>query len=160
MRPNADRGHGHGHAQQRKVRRWVTISFHNGTQLDPYPHLVHCLDQLLQNVRCEADDTPLYTDARARGIVTGDGQVRACQSWARLREWARARPACFAYVNETQGADAPSLRRYRYCPRDSPFLGRMREFFGYPDGWWEPAPEDVDSMPKYLESFREEEVEY
>ena len=140
--------------EQRKLHRWVTIAQHNGTQLDAYPHLVHCLDHLLQGVRCAADDTPLYTASHSPDSPTGEGQLRACRSWEALDAWARERTACFAYVNETQGVGGEQLLRFRYCPRGSPYLDAMRATFGYTDDWWKAAPADVDTVPRYWANFR------
>ena len=101
----------------------------------------------------------MYTSP-TRNVTTGDGQIRMCRSWDQLDAWARRRTACFAYVNETQGIGGGQIRRFRYCPQGSPFLGPMRKFFGYAENWWEPAPDDVDTMPKYWEGFEEQEIGY
>ncbi|KAF2249943.1 hypothetical protein BU26DRAFT_386579, partial [Trematosphaeria pertusa] len=111
----------------RKVRRALTLYNYNRPQLDSYPHLVHCTDHLVQNIICEADDTPFYTSPTAN-ITTGLGQVRMCRSWDRLTEWANEQTACFGYINETQGVGAV-IERFRYCPKGSPMLGPMREYF-------------------------------
>ena len=116
------------------------------------------MDHLLQNIQCEADDTPMYTSP-TRNVTTGDGQTRMCRSWDGLDAWAREQTACFAYVNETQGVGAV-LDRFRYCPRDSPLLAPMREYFGYAADWWKPAPRDVDTMPKYWEGLDDGEIGY
>jgi hypothetical protein len=55
-----------------------------------WDHTIHCLDSLRQNAMCRADDTLLYTED---GNVFGDGQVRECRDWERLREWAEERHA-------------------------------------------------------------------
>ncbi len=135
----------------RKVRRWVTLSHYNISQLDSYPHLIHCMDHLLQNILCEADDTPMYTSPFANAS-TGLGQQRMCRSWDKLQDWAEGHTACFAYVNETQGVDAV-IQRFRYCPKGSEMGEKLRESFGYPDDWWERRPEDVQTMPKYWENL-------
>lgn len=135
----------------RKVRRWVTLSYYNVSQLDSYPHMIHCMDHLLQNILCEADDTPMYTSPSANAS-TGLGQQRMCRSWDKLQDWAEGHTACFAYVNETQGVDAV-IQRFRYCPKGSEMGKRMRESFGYPEDWWESRPEDVQTMPKYWENL-------
>ncbi|KAM0144230.1 hypothetical protein ACHAO1_000513 [Botrytis cinerea] len=137
----------------RKVRRWVTISYYNGTQLDSYPHLIHCMDLLLQNIVCEADDTPMYTSA-TKNVTTGMGQQRMCRSWDKLSRWANKQTACFSYINETQGVDAV-IQRFRYCPHDSSMLEPMRQFFEYKENWFEERVSEIQSMPHYWESFKE-----
>ncbi|KAJ8064633.1 hypothetical protein OCU04_006959 [Sclerotinia nivalis] len=135
----------------RKVRRWVTISYHNGTQLDSYPHLIHCMDLLLQNTICEADDTPMYTSA-TQNVTTGMGQQRMCRSWDKLSNWASKQTACFSYINETQGVDAV-IQRFRYCPQESGLLEPMRQSFGYKEDWFEERVSEIESMPHYWENF-------
>ncbi|KAF2788812.1 hypothetical protein K505DRAFT_197009, partial [Melanomma pulvis-pyrius CBS 109.77] len=111
----------------RKVRRAIVLYNYERPQLDSYTHLVHCMDHLMQNIICEADDTPFYTSTTSN-ITTGLGQVRMCRSWDRLTDWANEQQACFGYINETQGVDAV-IDRFRYCPKDSPLLKPMREYF-------------------------------
>jgi hypothetical protein len=87
---------------QRKIHRWVTISYHNGTQLDKYGHVLHCLDSLLQDIRCFADDTPMISTPES----WGEGQNRKCRDWGKLEKWASAHNSCFTYINETQGVSS------------------------------------------------------
>ncbi|KAI2607963.1 hypothetical protein GGR54DRAFT_389785 [Hypoxylon sp. NC1633] len=131
----------------RKVRRAIVLYNYNRPQLDSYIHLVHCMDHLMQNIICEADDTPFYTSTTSN-ITTGLGQTRMCRSWDRLTEWANDNTACFAYINETQGVNAV-IERFRYCPRGSPLLGPMRKYFGYAQDWFQERPRDMDSLPRY-----------
>jgi len=135
----------------RKVRRWVTISQYNGKQLDSYIHIVHCMDQLVQDIICHADDTPLYTSP-LHNATTGDGQQRMCRDWGALARWAEDQTSCFGYINETQGVDAV-IQRFRYCPEGSPYGAAMREHFGYSHDWYVPRPEDVETMPVYWKDF-------
>lgn len=108
----------------------------------------------MQNIICEADDTPFYTSTTSN-ITTGLGQVRMCRSWDRLTKWANERTACFAYINETQGVNAV-IERFRYCPKDSYLLKPMRKNFGYPDDWFQERPQDVDTVPRYWEGLDEQ----
>lgn len=55
-----------------------------------WEHTIHCLDSLRQSTMCRADDTLLYTED---GNVFGDGQVRECRDWEKLREWVETRHA-------------------------------------------------------------------
>lgn len=138
-------------SSQRKVRRSIVLYNYDRPQLDSYIHLVHCMDHLMQNIICEADDTPFYTSTTSN-ITTGLGQTRMCRSWDRLTEWANENTACFAYINETQGVNAV-IERFRYCPRGSQLLGPMRKFFGYAQDWFQERPRDMDSLPRYWEGL-------
>lgn len=109
------------------------------------------MDHLLQNIICEADDTPMYTSPK-RNSTTGMGQQRMCRSWDKLAQWASSQTACFGYINETQGVEAV-IQRFRYCPQSSALLEPMRRYFGYQHSWFEERPADVDSMPHYWENF-------
>ncbi|KAM0817868.1 putative DUF3328 domain-containing protein [Seiridium cardinale] len=135
----------------RKVRRAIVLYNYNRPQLDSYTHLVHCMDHLMQNIICEADDTPFYTSTTSN-ITTGLGQTRMCRSWERLTEWANENTACFAYINETQGVNAV-IERFRYCPRGSSLLGPMRKYFGYAQDWFQERPRDMDTLPRYWEGL-------
>ena len=119
--------------------------------MDSYLHIVHCMDHLLQNIICEADDTPMYTSP-VQNASTGMGQQRTCRSWSAMAEWAETQTACFAYINETQGVNAV-IERFRYCPEGSDLLALMRQYFGYRDGWFQRRPSDIDTMPRYWESL-------
>jgi hypothetical protein len=115
------------------------------------------MDHLMQNIICEADDTPFYTSTTSN-ITTGQGQARMCRSWDKLNEWANEQHACFAYINETQGVDAV-IERFRYCPKDSPFLKPMREYFGYSEDWFQQRPNDIDTLPPYWQGLDEKTTE-
>ena len=136
---------------QRKVRRSVTLAHHGKTQLDSYGHLVHCMDHLLQDILCWADDTPMYT-SQTPGAMTGLGQTRMCRSWEELSNWATSQSSCFAYINETQGVNAV-IERFQFCPRGSPYSKSMRQYFNHSPEWFEEAPADMETMPRYWENF-------
>ncbi|RAK77476.1 uncharacterized protein BO72DRAFT_496141 [Aspergillus fijiensis CBS 313.89] len=70
-----------------------------------FSHVLHCLDQLRQDVICNADDTPRYAGHPRPGDPpgTGAGQVRLCRDWAQLERWARERTACFKHEDEVPG---------------------------------------------------------
>lgn len=99
----------------------------------PFSHSIHCLDALLQDTKCYADDTPRY-EALAHPGQPGDNQPRMCRDWNKLEEYAREYSACWRDVNPTEhGFDL--LKRYRYCPKGSPYWEKIREAF--PDvGEW------------------------
>ncbi|KAI8627283.1 hypothetical protein F5Y19DRAFT_442330 [Xylariaceae sp. FL1651] len=74
-------------------------------------HAVHCLDQLRQDVICQADDTPRYAWTDPPG--TGFNQVRMCKSWKKLEQWAFKHTACF---KNTDGVAGPIIDRFKFCP--------------------------------------------
>ncbi|KAB8349605.1 hypothetical protein FH972_023628 [Carpinus fangiana] len=140
----------------RKLRRSIVLSRYNMTQMDSYPHLVHCMDHLLQNILCDADDTPLYTVPK-HNSSTGHGQPRQCRSWDKLQAWAESQTSCFSYINETQGVDA-ILQRFRYCPDSDPghrYDAAMRAHFNLGPDWDGTPRRDIDTIPQYWKNFPE-----
>jgi len=91
-------------------------------------HVLHCADAIRQDILCNADDTPRYSDESDRP-ESGVGQVRMCRSWEKLEEWAKGYNSCYAYVNQTSG-DLPELQRFLYCPDGSPWREKVVEVFG------------------------------
>jgi len=142
----------------RKIHRWVTIAYHNGTQLDNYQHVVHCMDMLRQDILCNADDTPLFSSPGAKKDA-GNGQNRLCRSWDKLTTWAQSQSACNAMINETQGVDS-EWSRYKWCTEESPFYEKLKSYLHLPDGWVGEKPKDIESIPPYWESFREIEFNF
>lgn len=126
----------------------MSISYNNGTQLDHYEHIIHCLDTLLSDTHCFADDT-LMKDT---GGLWGEGQQRQCRDWNKLKAWADLHNACYSYVNETQGVSS-EFDRYKWCPPGSPYVEKVRSFLGLPGDWDSRAPPEIDSVPAYWESF-------
>ncbi|KAF1959459.1 hypothetical protein CC80DRAFT_490372 [Byssothecium circinans] len=49
-----------------------------------FEHTMHCLDSLRQEVMCHADAELLCSED---GKVWGDGQVRTCGDWERVKVW-------------------------------------------------------------------------
>ncbi|PYH81882.1 hypothetical protein BO82DRAFT_383445 [Aspergillus uvarum CBS 121591] len=80
-----------------------------------FSHVQHCLDQLRQDVICNADDTPRYAGHQQPGDPpgTGAGQVRLCRDWSQLERWARERTACFKHEDEVPGR---MVDRFKFCP--------------------------------------------
>ncbi|KAI0457083.1 hypothetical protein F5B21DRAFT_109458 [Xylaria acuta] len=74
-------------------------------------HAIHCLDQLRQDVVCNADDTPRYSWPNQDG--TGFNQVKMCRSWEKLEQWALERTACF---KKADGVAGPMRDRFKSCP--------------------------------------------
>ncbi|KAK2879393.1 hypothetical protein FQN49_000911 [Arthroderma sp. PD_2] len=75
-------------------------------------HIQHCLDQLRQDVICNADDTPRYAGFQ-NPPGTGAGQVRMCKDWGKLEKWALERTACFKHEDEVPGR---MVDRFKFCP--------------------------------------------
>jgi len=142
----------------RKIQRWVTLAYHNASQLDNYQHVVHCMDMLRQDIICNADDTPLYTSPTILKDA-GQGQVRMCRSWDQLTTWAQRQTDCYAMINETQGVDT-IWARYRYCNKNSPYYDRMKQYLRLPDDWNGEKPAGISTMPPYWEAFTEIEFDF
>ncbi|KAH8649692.1 hypothetical protein BGZ60DRAFT_534568 [Tricladium varicosporioides] len=98
----------------------------------PLGHLTHCLDSLLSDTICYADDTPWYT-SRLHPGEPGEGQTRMCRDFSKLEEWARNHTSCWRHIAPTDDID--TLLRYRYCPKGTPYGDRIREVFGDEDEW-------------------------
>ncbi|MCJ1317637.1 hypothetical protein MMC15_002962 [Xylographa vitiligo] len=98
----------------------------------PFPHAVHCLDALLQDTYCFADDTPRY-ESLAHPAQPGDNQGRMCRDWSKLEAYATEHTACWRDINATD--HIPGELRYRYCPPESPYFEKVKEAF--PDFVWE-----------------------
>ena len=86
-------------------------------------HLMHCLEYLLQNVMCYADETLLYVgrvnaNVHADHPMGGLGSRRMCRDWNKLQAWAAERSACY----EPYSGDDPNVSeidRYKFCPDGS-----------------------------------------
>ncbi|KAI1778522.1 hypothetical protein F4818DRAFT_438682 [Hypoxylon cercidicola] len=101
----------------------------------PHMHVVHCLDQLLADTFCQADDTLRATN-RSTPHATATQQFRQCRNFDALREWTLANPGCYRYGNRTFEDEQPSqLPRMRYCPEGSPELEKIRHYFGKGEDW-------------------------
>jgi hypothetical protein len=75
-------------------------------------HALHCLDQLRQDVVCNADDTPRYAGFQ-NPPGTGAGQVRMCRDWGELEKRALEHTACFKHQDEVP---RPMTERFKSCP--------------------------------------------
>ncbi|KAI9814387.1 MAG: hypothetical protein M1827_003243 [Pycnora praestabilis] len=54
-------------------------------QTAPWPHVVHCVDQLRQTLMCDVDTTLLYVVDGGKKFA--DGQVHVCKDYWRLHHW-------------------------------------------------------------------------
>lgn len=72
-------------------------SFYKLYRNDPNPfaksfdHYSHCFDYIRQSIMCTASD---HLFATAHGGLTGDGEIRRCRDWQKLREFAADHSAC------------------------------------------------------------------
>ena len=84
---------------------------------------------------CAGDDTLRYIPLNnVSGFKPGDGQKRMCRDWHRMQSFVEKHDPCYRYV--FPGDDTVSnLERFKYCPNDSPYLPKIREYFGYGDEW-------------------------
>ncbi|KAI0532444.1 hypothetical protein GGR58DRAFT_517712 [Xylaria digitata] len=96
----------------RTLFRYVMYTEQGLPQRIAMTHALHCLDQLRQDVICNADDTPRYAGFQDPP-GTGAGQVRMCKDWSRLEAWALEHTACFKHEDEVPG---PMIERFKSCP--------------------------------------------
>lgn len=97
---------------QRAIHRYIMNAHYQRPQRIALSHIQHCLDQLRQDVICNADDTPRYAGFQ-EPPGTGAGQVRMCKDWKKLEAWAKERTACFKHEDETPGR---LIDRFKFCP--------------------------------------------
>lgn len=98
--------------QERTLFRYVLNNELGRPQPIALIHISHCLDQLRQDVICNADDTPRYAGYQDPP-GTGAGQVRMCKDWTKLEKWALERTACFKHEDEVPGQ---MIDRFKFCP--------------------------------------------
>lgn len=112
-------------------------------QSHAFEHSAHCLDWLRNDIMCRADDTPLYMKTNASGPQNGVGQYRKCKDWSKLTRWAQENTACYRYGDFVTGDKQKSqIGRFKYCPKDSPYLPKIRKYFGKNDDWF-PTDEEI-----------------
>lgn len=118
-------------SQQRNI--YISIDqFRTGQpQTLEWHHVLHCLGSLRADIICNADDTPRFTDGDTK---PGEGQVRKCRDWSRLQQYVQAHPGCFKYINP-ENHRLETINRMKYCPNDSPYLPKIRKYFGLPSDW-------------------------
>ncbi|KAI1177093.1 hypothetical protein F4777DRAFT_226475 [Nemania sp. FL0916] len=96
----------------RTLFRYIKYAEQQVPQRIALEHALHCLDQLRQDVICNADDTPRYAGFQDPP-GTGAGQVRKCNDWSKLESWAVENTACFHHEDEVPG---PMIDRFKSCP--------------------------------------------
>lgn len=85
------------------------------------------------DILCHADDTPRWSSSSGKP-ESGIGQHRQCRDWTKLESWADEHTACYRYLNASAG-HLNQMERFKYCPIDSPYLSKVRQYFGFDDGW-------------------------
>ncbi|KAI0169961.1 hypothetical protein GGR52DRAFT_592589 [Hypoxylon sp. FL1284] len=107
----------------------------NSTQTINYPHILHCLDSLRVETMCSADDTLRYVPLNSvHGYRPGDGQPRRCRDWDQVQRFVDAHDPCYRYL-QPGNTTLSNLERFKFCPADSAYLPKIREYFGYDDDW-------------------------
>jgi len=95
----------------RTIFRYVKNNEENRPQQVGYEHVLHCLDQLRQDIMCNSDDTPRW--AHYDGTPgTGEGQVKMCKDWDALADWSLKHTACFEHKDEFR---EPMKNRFKTC---------------------------------------------
>lgn len=97
---------------------------------------------------CTADDTLRYVplNSDGHGFRPGDGQSRQCRDWEKVQEFVSDHDPCYQYMNPGD-KELSNLQRFKFCPADSPYLPKIRKYFGYDNDWVpEPAqgPRELD----------------
>lgn len=116
---------------------------HSMDQTFTTDHVFHCLDGLRQDIMCLADDTPMPAEV-AHHI--GDGQVRQCRSWDKMKAWA-TRPdqhACHRFDDYREATN--TLELFAFCPHDSPYRATANAYFqlhGHKDPYEEKTKEKL-----------------
>ncbi|RDL36096.1 Uncharacterized protein BP5553_06708 [Venustampulla echinocandica] len=95
-------------------------------------HILHCLGALYDDIKCNADDTPRYTDKHGR--KPGEGQIRKCRDWSKLKAFVNEREGCFKYIKHDK-EDIRIIERMKYCSNNSPYLPKIRKYFGFSSDW-------------------------
>lgn len=92
-----------------------------------FEHILHCTDTLRLDIICNADDTPRYT-TRDLNLSSGMGQHRWCRDWSKLEKWADDNSACYHYYNYSTNTYPDQRERFVYCPEQSPYKERIKEY--------------------------------
>ena len=119
---------------QIKIQRFTSAAQRGAPQEDHlYHHVEHCLDSLLQDVYCHADDTPWF-ELPPKGSREGyePFQTRQCKNWDQLVDWAAGYHSCYQDVNVTDanGVEVKSeYEHYTFCPDGSEYIPEMERYY-------------------------------
>ncbi|KUJ16891.1 uncharacterized protein LY89DRAFT_585428, partial [Mollisia scopiformis] len=107
------------------IRRTITQLYSNEVPSSHPRHWKHCLDSLLQDTLCVADDTPRHVPVDPLGLP-GMGQARACRNWNKLETFATKHWSCWKNVKPTDSS-VDGILRFIYCPPDSPYQEKIHQ---------------------------------
>ncbi|KAF6224524.1 hypothetical protein HO133_011101 [Letharia lupina] len=118
-----------------KIQKFTSAA-HRGAPLEDdnlYHHVEHCLDGLLQDVYCHADDTPWF-ELPPKPFRQGYDpfQTRQCRNWDRLVDWAAGYDACYRddNVTDVNGREVESeYEHYTFCPEGSEYVPEMERYY-------------------------------
>jgi hypothetical protein len=109
-------------------------------QKNPYAHIIHCLENLRQDIICTANDSPRYLTNN--GTHSGENQVRFCRDFSKLKNWGAEHDACFRQKHDLGDVVAP-IEKFKYCKSEEnteKYLNKMRGYFDLPSDWQFPEP--------------------
>ncbi|TVY43228.1 Phenylalanine aminomutase (L-beta-phenylalanine forming) [Lachnellula occidentalis] len=117
----------------KSIYLYMTAKERNESTHLEFEHMVHCLDSLLQDAFCNADDFPwMVLPPEPWRQHYPLYQERQCKSWDKLIDWASGYNACYHFDNVTdaQGRPIPdgTIEHYLFCPEGSPYRPRMEEY--------------------------------
>ena len=101
-------------------------------------HIEECLDTLLQDLMCNADDTPWFQSPPSWSSESERSQYepyqrRMCRNWDQLLQWTDSHSACFKYSNVSVPAglswEEEYLQHYRFCKEGSKDAEVMKAYF-------------------------------
>jgi len=116
----------------KEIYSWISHMKKGTKPKSPYEHILHCMDNLLQDVYCHADDTPWYQlPPEPYRKNYAKFQTRQCKNWEGLVDWAQERSSCFHYnVLDDNGEPVKNqFEHYRFCPEGSPYTQVMERYF-------------------------------
>lgn len=120
---------------QIKIQKFTSAAHRGVPQEDDhlYHHVEHCLDSLLQDIYCHADDTPWF-ELPPKHLRDGYDpyQTRQCKNWDQLVGWAGGYNACYRDVNVTdaEGVEVESEHEhYTFCPEGSEYVTEMERYY-------------------------------
>lgn len=63
-------------------------------------------------------------------VRPGEGQLRTCRDWSQMEKYVTKHSGCYRY-----DGDVPEIERWKFCPNDSKYLPKIREYFGLAEDW-------------------------
>lgn len=119
---------------QIKIQKFTSAAYRGAPQDEHlYHHVEHCLDSLLQDVYCHADDTPWYELPPKSSREGYDRfQTRQCRNWDQLVDWAGRYNACYkdGNVTDVDGVEVQSVyEHYTFCPEGSAYIPEVERYY-------------------------------